>query len=196
VVSSAASSFAQPMLPLVSSAVSYRRIEGSDHFSFTFPTPNVSLANYYGLASVQFNAPPGYAFYCAPGPLGIYVCYGTPTTYTGGVSGIPTFDCLFGGPSTPTASAFGWSNETGFAFGNAVEFDSPCEFTSATLLCHSWQAGTLDAYQHQLPLSPFSEAYLSSGALSLVPIPEPGFALVALAGLLVLARTRAYRERQ
>jgi hypothetical protein len=206
----AATSFAQvipPTLLLTSSAANYGRVDGCDSIWFTFPTPNVSLAVYGGWATVQFNAPQGFAFYCTPGDLQASICYGTPTGYAQTTSDLywsgppPAFDFLLGNyDETAVRPVTVWNGETGFYYWTRFEFDEPCEFTSLTFTVCDSAAATMAAAQRQLPLSPFNascsfmmEQRYSS--MSLVPIPEPGFALAALAGLLILAKTSGWRER-
>ena len=188
-------SHAQGTLILTPSSVNLTIGPYQDQANFTFPTPTVSLANYAG-ESVTFSAPSGYAWRFDPSvapTLESYVCYGTaPSTMPNNGGAISTFTFVAGMASTVTDSISEWDSETAFGSDHHYQFGALVEFTALTVSASHYVS--LDMYQRQLPLDPFTQAFLDgstgqlNGGLTLVPIPEPGFAtlnvlMLACAGI-------------
>ena len=167
-----------------------------DRATFTFPTPSVSLANYGG-ASVTFSAPAGYAWRFDPSMasgLECYIAYGAQLSGVHG--GTPyTFDFVPGMESTIMTSPSdltAWDSETSFGFDQVFHFAGIAEFTGFTVT--TGHSVTQDEYDRQTPMSPFDHAYLNgssgnlNGGLTLVPIPEPSVAALAVLGAATFCR--------
>jgi hypothetical protein len=163
--------------------------------TFTFPTPAVSLANYGGI-SVTFNAPIGYAWRFDPnrGDLVCYVNYGTwPSGGFGYGGGAPySFNFVPGMGSAVHNSLYdpSYDSETSFGFRDTFYFGGVVEFKELNVSVS--HAVLLDEYQRQLPLNSFEQAYLDGGSgqvrggLTLVPVPEPGVAVLTSGCLAIL----------
>jgi hypothetical protein len=182
---SASSAFGQGNLSLSSTAVQQ---DGAGAFNFTFPSPNVSMAD-YTTVSVTFNAPTGYAFKVDAGTGTTYMYldfkYGDGVNWLacheglGFIDWVPGMSTLEG--SAPiyllSGNALGttvYEAEYQWMFQRVSEFRSlGFEFT-VNDLC-------------RLPLAQFNSAsFQANPMVSLVPIPEPclaGFIMLALAAL-------------
>ena len=200
----ALTAYGQGTLVLAPSSVDLIIAPFQDRANFTFPTPNVSLANYTG-ESVTFSAPDGYAWRFDPSLASSFECcvsYGSLGNIGDGNSTY-SFNFVPGMENTvslsPSYEQLG-DAETAFYIDAHFQFGGAVEFTSLTV--DNGHYVSLDMYLRHLPLGPFSQAYLDgssghlNGGLSLVPIPEPNMAaFVLLVPLIVVFPGRRLRNR-
>jgi hypothetical protein len=186
--------FGDTTLYIQSSSVTMSTAGRYSRADFIFPTPTDPL-NAYDHIQAVFNAPPGYAFQISQSALSCYICYGIP--HEPQASPWPLEGSIFtvlpgsGGPITflrgnpqPVWSLFGENIETCQQYG----FDLiPTTFTSLAL---QWPGSTGKGGPH---LAPFESACFISDNdysplnLTLIPIPEPSIAALALLGVCATA---------
>ena len=174
-----------------------------DQAHFTFSTPSISLAN-YGAVAATFSAPSGYAWRFDPAlasGLECYIAFGAQPARNGTVAVPCSFNFVPGMEGIVTWPArdqtdWAWDSETGFGFDLRPSFDRAVEFTDCTVTMA--YGVTQDEYNRQAPLDHFSLAYLNgssgnlNGGLTLVLIPEPSVAALAvLAAVVFYRRCRA-----
>jgi hypothetical protein len=182
--------------------------KGPNHYAgdvnCTLPTPT-DLLNNYNHVQVVFNAPSGYAFRHGGGDVVAYVVYGFPMDEDA-VDLFENSTITFTGTASPIT--FGKSdvteNDNVYNSGSPVDpgrrhivvdqvlsFGGPVEFTSFTL---QWKVDPDPNYPNLSLANFYSAGFVAfSSPFSIVPIPEPSVAALALLGVTGFGVLRARR---